>query len=53
MRCPGSGLDASDLTLASPSGNMIVFSTRAFGWPTTNGPSTRDDHAERGEREAR
>ena len=44
---PGGGDDVTqaagsmpaDLTLARPSGNMIVFTTRAFGWPATNGPT--------------
>src|SRR5580692_10763202 len=38
MRYPGSGLRASDLTLARPSGNRIVFTTMALGWPMMNGP---------------
>ena len=38
MTCPSSGLEAADRTLASPSGNWIVLSTRDFGW-TKNGPT--------------
>src|ERR1700722_6927964 len=38
MTCPSSGLEAADRTLASPSGNLIVLSTRDLGW-TANGPT--------------
>ncbi len=46
MTCPSSGLEAADRTLASPSGNRIVLSTRDFGW-TMNGPTQTATHAER------
>src|SRR5579862_5930466 len=36
MMCPGSGLAAADWTLASPSGNLIVFTKRDLGWLITN-----------------
>src|SRR5262249_2795629 len=36
---PGSGLTASDLMLARPSGNEIVFCTRARGPSTATGPT--------------
>src|SRR6266702_8377053 len=36
---PSSGLSAWDLTLASPSGNKMVFFTRAPGLSTANGPT--------------
>src|ERR1700691_6070141 len=38
ITCPSSGLEAADRTLASPSGNRIVLSTRDLGW-TANGPT--------------
>jgi hypothetical protein len=37
--CPSSGLSACDLTLARPSGNKMVFLTRAPGLRIANGPT--------------
>jgi len=38
-RCPGSGLAAGECAAVRPSGNAIVFATRAPGWTTRNGPT--------------
>ena len=49
MTWPGSGLDACEVTLASPSGNLIVLSTSDLGCDDERADAD-GDHGQRGER---